>query len=233
MTTAQEIKSISTVRLSAPTAKSLALVPYFSASVVPFPPDAEHGHTQSRCCSTSCSPYSCLTGPVWTVFSFPTSCSCTLSQNLMLRRETMTKYKSSFLSLCHPDSLSTLLHLFSLFSPPSQRSLLPHTLPRPLLTCSPPYTNTSLINCGTGNYTEPTGKFHFHLHLDCGIFHSYQSAAPDQRTRGSGLNADTIVYGFFFLRFFFTFLLTDAHVNKRDKKAHMLTLAWDSAHTSR
>lgn len=148
----------------------------------------------------------------------------------MLRRESITKYKSSFLSLCHPDSLSTLLHLFSLFSPPSQRSLLPPTLPPPLLTCSPPYTNTSLINCGTGNYTEPTGKFHFHLHLDCGIFHSYQSAALDQRARGSGLNADMTVYGIFY---FFTFLLTDAHVNKRDKKAHTLTLAWDSAHASR
>lgn len=76
----------------------------------------------------------------------------------MLNHETITKYKSSFLLLCHSDSPATLFSF----------------------SCSPPYTNTALINCGTGNYIEATGKFHFNLHLDYRIFHSYQSAVQDQ-----------------------------------------------------
>ena len=106
----------------------------------------------------------------------------------LLNHETITKYKSSFLLLCHSDSPSTLPHLFSLFFPSIALSL-PLSLSLTLsfifsLCCSPPYTNTAVINCGTGNYVEPTGKFHFHLHLDYRIFHSYQSAVQDQCVHG-------------------------------------------------
>lgn len=47
----------------------------------------------------------------------------TLSQNIMLKHETITKYKSPFLLLGHSDCPSTPSHLFSL-SPPS----LPYSL---------------------------------------------------------------------------------------------------------
>lgn len=122
----------------------------------------------------------CLNGPFcpasYFLFLLPI---CSEPAPIPLNHETITKYKSSFLLLCHSDSPSTLSHLFSLFFPPS--------LPLSLifsLSCSPPYTNTTLINCGTGNYIEPTGKFHFHLHLDYRIFHSYQSAVQDQCVHG-------------------------------------------------
>lgn len=120
----------------------------------------------------------CLTGLFQTSFSFPISSPNTLSQNIMLNHETLTRYKSSFLLLSHsnrPSTLSFVLFIFTTTTTPPSHILF---------SCSPPYTNTSLINCGTGNYTEPTGKFHFHLHLDCRIFHSYQSAEQDQCVAG-------------------------------------------------
>lgn len=80
-------------------------------------------------------------------------------RSIMLQ-EPATKYKSSSpslsLSLCHSDCPCTLAHLFSLFLLPT-----PLTSPSPRPLHSPPYTNPTLINCGAGNYTYPTGKNSF------------------------------------------------------------------------
>lgn len=104
---------------------------------------------------------------------------CTHSESALtqLNHETITKYESSLLLLSLSESPSKLSHLFFLFSLHLPFIILSLIFS---LSFSPSYTNTTLINCGNGNYIEPTGKFHFHLHLDYTIFHSYQSTVQDQ-----------------------------------------------------
>lgn len=215
MTTTQKIKSTSKARSSALTGRNLAPRPIF------YPPPRLRvvlntvTHRAEDTLLLSSQPLSRWT--LLTSFSFPISSPNTLSQNTMLNHETLTRYKSSFLLLGHsnrPSSLSFVLFIFTTTTNTNTTTPPSHIL----YSCSPPYTNTTLINCGTGNYTEPTGKFHFHLHLDCGIFHSYQSAAQDQCVAGLAHMQTQL---------FMAFLYSYRHSYRMDthtKGAHMFLL---------
>lgn len=73
----------------------------------------------------------------------------------VMLQEPATKYKSSSPSPSFRLSLHS--RSFVLFIPPSYPpNQSPSSSPRP-----PPYPNPTLINCGTGNYTYPTGKNSF------------------------------------------------------------------------
>lgn len=183
MTTAQEIKFISKDSLSAPTGSSLAILPNFTLH-------------PSLCLMLNRVVFRAEATPLqflWDLFQcilltrfdqlFISYSLCLHSESApkQLNHENITKYKSFLLLLCHSDSLSKLSHLFFLFSLHLPFVLLSLIVS---LSFSPSYTNTTLINCGNGNYIEPTGKFHFHLHLDYTIFHSYQSMVQDQCVHG-------------------------------------------------
>lgn len=110
----------------------------------------------------------CLSGRFWrdlTSFLFPILSR--LSMSLHLLCSSMKPYLNinhSPFFFCHSDRPSTGLRISSLYFLHHSNSVFLSLIFS--FSCSPPYTNTSIINCGSGNYIEPTSKFHFHLHLD-------------------------------------------------------------------